>query len=175
MPYVNRHDGREVETVDSFDSWKEARDMVAEYRLADPSAVYRVSTRATRDWREAEREAARPSRVDAPAGLLAYHDSFSGLIPCRILAAESDGSGAIRFRVRYTGRRAGLPDAFKAGEESTWAARVIVPRDVIRRRGGCAYVGRYAWADRFPALATLRGVRSTDWQPAGNMRESMSA
>lgn len=29
MPYINRRDGRTVETVDSFDSHKEARAMVA--------------------------------------------------------------------------------------------------------------------------------------------------
>lgn len=68
MPYVNRYDGRNVETVDHADSRKEARRLVREYRLADTSAEYRVSSRATREWRE---ELAAAERAEADRQALA--------------------------------------------------------------------------------------------------------
>ncbi len=52
MHYIQRRDGRMLETVDEFTSWREARDMLQEYRLADPAAHYYISQRACRDWRE---------------------------------------------------------------------------------------------------------------------------
>ena len=48
--YVQRKDGRDLETVDEFNDRKEARAMLAEYRLSDPSAHYYVSTRACKAW-----------------------------------------------------------------------------------------------------------------------------
>jgi hypothetical protein len=48
--YVNRRDGRDVETVDETESRKEARYMVQEYNLAGPSAHYYTSQRACVDW-----------------------------------------------------------------------------------------------------------------------------
>ncbi len=51
--YIQRKDGRELETVDEFDTWKEARTMVAEYRLADPYAAYYLSRRPCKAWRAA--------------------------------------------------------------------------------------------------------------------------
>ena len=46
--YIQRRDGRDLETVDEFNSWKEASAMVAEYQLADPSAYYYISRRSCR-------------------------------------------------------------------------------------------------------------------------------
>ncbi len=48
--YIQRKDGRQLETVDEFDTRKEARAMLAEYRTADPSAEYYLSSRPCKDW-----------------------------------------------------------------------------------------------------------------------------
>ena len=52
MTYIQRKDNytRDLETVDQFETYKEAREMVAEYRLSDPSAHYYLSQRACKDW-----------------------------------------------------------------------------------------------------------------------------
>ena len=52
MYYIQRKDSRELETVDEFNTRKEARAMLAEYRMSDPSAHYSISTRACKDWRD---------------------------------------------------------------------------------------------------------------------------
>lgn len=49
--YIQRKDARQLETVDEFTTWKEARAMLAEYRLADPAGIYYLSRRCCRDWR----------------------------------------------------------------------------------------------------------------------------
>lgn len=54
MNYIQRRDGRTLETVDQFDTRKEARAMLAEYRQADPYASYYLSGRACKDWRDSE-------------------------------------------------------------------------------------------------------------------------
>lgn len=48
--YIQRKDDRYLETVDEFETRKEALDMLAEYRLSDRSAHYYLSTRPCRDW-----------------------------------------------------------------------------------------------------------------------------
>lgn len=53
MVYVQRLGQGYRETVDQFETWPEARRMVAEYRMADPSAHYYLSRRACRKWAEA--------------------------------------------------------------------------------------------------------------------------
>lgn len=50
MKYINRKEGKDIETVDQFDTRKEARDMVREYQLSDPSAYYYISSRSTKEW-----------------------------------------------------------------------------------------------------------------------------
>jgi hypothetical protein len=52
MIYIQRRDHNVLETVDEFETWKEARAMVKEYRIADHSAEYYLSSRACRDWRQ---------------------------------------------------------------------------------------------------------------------------
>lgn len=54
MVYVQRKDSQQLETVDEFETYKEARKMVAEYRLSDPCANYYLSSRACRDWNKSE-------------------------------------------------------------------------------------------------------------------------
>jgi hypothetical protein len=52
--YIQRRDSKQLETVDEFDTPKEARAMVAEYQLSDPSAIYYVSRRPCRGWNNQE-------------------------------------------------------------------------------------------------------------------------
>lgn len=42
-----------LETVDEFQTMREARAMLAEYRLADPTGHYYLSRRPCRAWRAA--------------------------------------------------------------------------------------------------------------------------
>ena len=50
MHYIQRKDGRELDTVDQFATLKEARAMLNEYALADYSAHYYISARACKHW-----------------------------------------------------------------------------------------------------------------------------
>lgn len=50
--YIQRKSGKDLETVDQFDNRKEARAMVLEYRLSDPSAEYYTSSRACKGWKD---------------------------------------------------------------------------------------------------------------------------
>lgn len=50
--YIQRKGQGIRETVDQFETRKEARAMLAEYRLADPSADYYISSRACRGWND---------------------------------------------------------------------------------------------------------------------------
>jgi hypothetical protein len=52
MYYIQRKDGKYLETVDEFTTRKEAREMIKEYRLSDPSAHYYISTRACKNWKD---------------------------------------------------------------------------------------------------------------------------
>ncbi len=52
MNYIQRKGNGLLETVDEFEKFKEAKAMLAEYRLADPSAQYYISSRACKDWRD---------------------------------------------------------------------------------------------------------------------------
>lgn len=53
MKYIQRKDRYGLETVDEFETYKEARAMVREYRMADPSANYYISSRCCKAWRYA--------------------------------------------------------------------------------------------------------------------------
>lgn len=52
MTYIQRLGDGQRETVDQFDTRKEARQMVKEYRLSDPSANYYLSQRACANWKD---------------------------------------------------------------------------------------------------------------------------
>ena len=54
MNYIQRKDQYQLETVDEFETYKEAMEMLAEYRLSDPSAHYYISQRACKDWRDSK-------------------------------------------------------------------------------------------------------------------------
>jgi hypothetical protein len=50
MIYIQRKSEGYLETVDAFDTIKDARAMLNEYRLSDSSAVYYLSRRACKAW-----------------------------------------------------------------------------------------------------------------------------
>lgn len=52
MRYIQRKDRHYLETVDEFETLKEARAMCREYQFGDQMAVYYVSSRPCRDWHE---------------------------------------------------------------------------------------------------------------------------
>lgn len=52
MKYIQLRAWGQLETVDEFPTMKEARAMLAEYRMADPSGYYYISSRACKAWRE---------------------------------------------------------------------------------------------------------------------------
>ena len=51
MIYIQRKDGKDLETVDEFETRKEAREMLKEYRLSDRSASYYISSRCCKVWK----------------------------------------------------------------------------------------------------------------------------
>lgn len=52
MRYINREGDGYRETVDEFDTQKEARAMLREYRILDPTAAFHISQRPCEDWRK---------------------------------------------------------------------------------------------------------------------------
>lgn len=52
MTYIQRRGDGYLETVDEFETSKEASAMLKEYRMSDPSAEYYTSSRACKDWSE---------------------------------------------------------------------------------------------------------------------------
>jgi hypothetical protein len=49
--YIQRKGQGYLETVDQFETRKEAREMLREYRMSDNSAEFYISTRACKDWK----------------------------------------------------------------------------------------------------------------------------
>ena len=52
MIYIQRNGQGYRETVDEFETRKEARKMLNEYQLSDSSAEYYISSRACKAWKE---------------------------------------------------------------------------------------------------------------------------
>ena len=52
MYYIQRKGDGYLETVDEFETAKEAWEMLAEYRLSDPSTIFYVSLRCCKAWKE---------------------------------------------------------------------------------------------------------------------------
>lgn len=52
MIYIQRRDQWQLETVDEFTTRKEARAMLIEYRISDPSAAYYLSQRPCKHWKD---------------------------------------------------------------------------------------------------------------------------
>ena len=53
MNYIQRRDAYQLETVDEFESRREANAMLLNYQMSDPSATYYISSRSCTAWREA--------------------------------------------------------------------------------------------------------------------------
>ena len=51
MIYINMRQDNTVETVDQFETRKEAREMLTEYQMAFPQELW-ISNRATKEWRD---------------------------------------------------------------------------------------------------------------------------
>lgn len=54
MKYIQRKDNNYLETVDEFTTYKEAKEMLKEYRMSDPYAHYYISQRACKEWRNSK-------------------------------------------------------------------------------------------------------------------------
>jgi hypothetical protein len=50
MTYIQRRDNNGLETVDQFETMREAKAMLAEYRMADKFGHYYLSSRACKAW-----------------------------------------------------------------------------------------------------------------------------
>ena len=51
MIYIQRKDSNGLETVDEFETRKEARAMLKEYQLSDSYGYYYLSSRCCKAWR----------------------------------------------------------------------------------------------------------------------------
>ena len=52
MIYIQFKYAGQLETVDQFETWKEASAMLREYRMVGSGGEYYLSTRACKAWRE---------------------------------------------------------------------------------------------------------------------------
>ncbi len=52
MRYINTRTSYGIETVDEFDTLKEAREMLTEYRISSQDMELYLSTRCTKAWGE---------------------------------------------------------------------------------------------------------------------------
>lgn len=52
MIYIQRKDAHQLETVDEFQTMKEALAMLTEYRMSDPSAHFYTSRRPCKAWKQ---------------------------------------------------------------------------------------------------------------------------
>lgn len=50
MIYIQRKDQYYLETVDQFETFREAKEALREYRISDPYTTYYTSQRACKDW-----------------------------------------------------------------------------------------------------------------------------
>ena len=50
MYYIQLKTGNELETIDQFNSYKEAKANLTEYRISDTSGYYYISKRACKHW-----------------------------------------------------------------------------------------------------------------------------
>ena len=51
MKYIQRRGNSYLETVDEFETMKEAQAMLKEYQMCDPTAEYYISSRPCKDWK----------------------------------------------------------------------------------------------------------------------------
>ena len=70
------------------------------------------------------------------AGTLAYYDTFSGLIPCKVVAVLKDCNGRLIGRDELTIKLTATRGAYKRGEVLTVSASIAPPRSMVRVCGG---------------------------------------
>lgn len=63
MVYIQYKAYGELETIDSFSTYKEAKAMLAEYRLSFSEGSLYLSKRATKAWREASQRDSLKNKV----------------------------------------------------------------------------------------------------------------
>lgn len=82
--------------------------------------------------------------------MLAYIDSFAGLVPCKVTRIEHD-AGLNYVTVKVTGRK---NRAYSAGQELTMTGRAIVPREKVMglKSMGGARIAPYDWQHIAPHL-----------------------
>jgi len=86
--------------------------------------------------------------------MLAYFDSFSGLVPCRILSVDRtpDTMGSSAFvEVQFTAPRG----PFRRGEKYTTFLHRVVPRNAIRRTRYHTRIRAHDW-NKIPGFAQLQ-------------------
>ncbi len=77
--------------------------------------------------------------------MLAYYDSFAGLVPCRIIQSGNWADGSSSVEVRFTATRG----PYREGETEILPLRRVVPRSAVYRTRGrhSAKIMPYSWAD----------------------------
>lgn len=88
--------------------------------------------------------------------MLAYVDSFSGLVPCRIITVDDWKDSSSEARVTFTATRG----PYKQGEESTFLLRRVVPRSAIVRRKYSTRILPYSWDSILAEYEKARGLES---------------
>ena len=56
MYYINMKGSYGIETIDQFETMKEAKKMVYEYNLSDSYNYYYISSRSTKQYREEQKK-----------------------------------------------------------------------------------------------------------------------
>lgn len=74
--------------------------------------------------------------------MLAYVDSFAGLVPCRIITVDDWANGSSEARVTFTATRG----PYKQGDVQSFVLRRVVPRSSILRRKYSTKILPYSWA-----------------------------
>lgn len=84
---------------------------------------------------------AHPQAVEDSHMTLAYFDSFSGLIPVRIVSVVNwdDSKSNARFLVTAT------RGTYKRGDEHTYPLARLCPRYAVYRSQGCLRIRPYTW------------------------------
>jgi hypothetical protein len=88
---------------------------------------------------------------------LAYLDSFSGLVPCRVVAVGDWSDPGSEARIQFTATRG----PWKRGEFETFPLRRVVPRSAVRRRKYSTSIMPYSWVDRGVRKGDENGPPST--------------
>lgn len=73
--------------------------------------------------------------------MLAYHDTFAGLVPCRILAVGDWSDSRSHAVVKYTATRG----AYRRGEQQCVTLGSLVPRTAVYRRNYMYRIRPFTW------------------------------